>query len=120
LGKGEGKGAAVGICIDCIAKRWNRACHPVENGDRARLTTQTMRKYVPIFERITYSRHAEQRMHRRHIRRDLVELVLRIGEGMFDDEEQTWTYTLDPVSVVIVERDDAAHVVTVIRLRREA
>ena len=33
-------------------------------------------------------------------------------------EDGTWVYELGRVRVVIVDRDDAAHVVTVIRLRK--
>jgi hypothetical protein len=72
---------------------------------------------MPVSDAITYSRHALQRMRQRRISRDDVELVLRIGEGVPEDDG-TWTYQLDRLAVVIVEREGAAHVVTVMRMRK--
>lgn len=72
---------------------------------------------MPAFETITYSTHAEWRMRKRGFSRQDVELVLRIGDGYMQDDG-TWAYELGRVRVVIVDRDDAAHVITVIRLRK--
>lgn len=72
---------------------------------------------MPAYETITYSRHAERRMRTRGLSRWDVELALRIGDGQLEDDG-TWTYDLDRIRVVIVERGNTAHVVTVIRLRK--
>ena len=56
-------------------------------------------------------------MRKRSISRQDVELVLRIGEGHVEDDGK-WLYELGHIQVVIVERGAAAHVVTVIRLRK--
>jgi len=72
---------------------------------------------MPVFETITYSTHAEWRMCKRGFSRHDVELVLRIGDGYMQDDGG-WVYELGRVRVMIVDHDDAAHVVTVIRLRR--
>jgi len=72
---------------------------------------------MPVFETITCSAHAEWRMRKRGFSRHDVELVLRIEDGYMQDNG-TWAYELGRVRVVIVDNDDAAHVVTVIRLRK--
>ena len=46
----------------------------------------------------------------------MVEFVLRVGEGEYDEMDATWTYVLDRVAIVVAERGDAAHVVTVYRV----
>lgn len=74
---------------------------------------------MPEYEVITYSQHATQRMRQRRISRPEVALVLRIGEG-YPEDDGTWIYELGHIRVVIIERDNAAHVVTVIRLRKTA
>jgi hypothetical protein len=74
---------------------------------------------MPVYSEITYSAHAERRMRKRRVSRADVTLVLRIGDG-FPEEDGTWTYELGHIRVVIVERDTIAHVVTVIRLRKQA
>jgi hypothetical protein len=40
-----------------------------------------------------------------------------LGEG-YEDDDGTWVYELEHIRVVIEERGAAAHVVTVVRLRR--
>ena len=72
---------------------------------------------MPVFDVITFSKHAERRMMKRRISRHEAELTLRIGTG-FPEDDGTWIYELGQVRVVIVERGPAAHVVTVIQLRR--
>ena len=72
---------------------------------------------MPTFDRITYSGHAFARMRRRRISTDDVRLTPRVGEGYYDEEDDTWTYVLGHVAVVISERDDSAHVITVMRVR---
>lgn len=72
---------------------------------------------MPAYDEITYSDHAVRRMRKRRISRQDVELVLRIGDGVLDDDG-TWMYTLDRLTVVIVERGETAHVVTVMRMRK--
>jgi urease accessory protein UreE len=74
---------------------------------------------MPVYDEITYSDHARQRMRKRRIGRDDVELVLRIGDGRAE-EDGTWIYELDTLRVIVVERGTAAHVVTVIHLRSHA
>jgi len=68
------------------------------------------------FEHITYSEHAKRRMAQRRISQPMVEFVLRVGEGEYDEMDATWTYVLDRVAIVVAERGDAAHVVTVYRV----
>lgn len=74
---------------------------------------------TPVYDEITYSEHAVRRMRKRRITRVDVELVLRLGEG-FQEDDGTWLYELDQLIVVIVDRDVAAHVVTVMRKRRHS
>lgn len=74
---------------------------------------------MPEFRDITYSRHALRRMQQRRISRGEVALVLRIGEG-YADEDDSWIYELGKIRVVITERNDVAHVITVIRLRKQS
>ncbi len=71
---------------------------------------------MPVYEAITYSAHAVQRLRKRRIPREDVELVLRISEGTPEDDG-TIDYELDHIRVVIVERGAAGHVVTVMRMR---
>jgi peroxiredoxin len=74
---------------------------------------------MPVYNAITYSRHAEQRMRIRGLSRQDVELALRIGDG-FPEDDGTYVYELDRIRVVIVERGAVAHVVTVIKMRKHA
>lgn len=74
---------------------------------------------MPEYSEITYSRHARTRIAKRHIPESDVSLVLRIGDG-YPEDDGTWIYSLGHIRVVIVERDDTAHVVTVIRQRSES
>ena len=55
-------------------------------------------------------------MRRRRFPRQDVELVLRVGEGV-EEDDGTWVYELGNIRVVIVERGTTAHVVTIVRLR---
>ena len=73
---------------------------------------------MPIYTAITYSWHAQRQMQRRRVHDTDVALVLRVGEGYPNDEEEAWIYEFGTLRVVVVERGDIAHVVTVIRLRK--
>ena len=55
-------------------------------------------------------------MLQRRVSQPMVEFVLRVGEGEYDEDDATWTYVLDRVAVVVAERGDTAHVVTVYRV----
>ncbi len=56
-------------------------------------------------------------MRKRRISPEDVELVLRAGDGFLEDDG-TWRYELDRLAVVIVEREDDARIVTVMRMRK--
>jgi hypothetical protein len=56
---------------------------------------------MPQYSAITYSGHAEQRMRRRRLSRQDVELVLRIGEWV-EEDDGSWLYDLGNIRVVIV------------------
>lgn len=71
---------------------------------------------MPVFDAITYTRHARERMDERRIRREDVELTLRTGEGR-PGRHDTWIYESGRYRVVIAEEDGTALVLTVIRLR---
>jgi hypothetical protein len=71
---------------------------------------------VPLFEHITYTQHASDRMVERGISRDDVELMLRIGEGR-PGKRGIWLYELGAWRVVTMEADGSARIITVIRLR---
>lgn len=70
---------------------------------------------MPSYDAITYSWHAVQRMKQRRITAQDVELILRIGEGQYDEDDGTWTYTLGTLAVVIVDWDATVHVITAMR-----
>jgi len=71
---------------------------------------------MPVFDAITYTRHARERMDERRIRREDVEFTLRTGEGRLGRHD-TWIYESGRYRVVIAEEDGTALVLTVIRLR---
>jgi hypothetical protein len=55
-------------------------------------------------------------MDERGIRRDDVELTLRIGEGR-PGKRGTWVDELGALRIITVESNDSARVITVLRLR---
>lgn len=69
---------------------------------------------MPLFENITFTRHAERRMRERRIRRAEVEFVLLNGEGRAG-EQNDWIFELGKYRIVIVEEGASARVLTVIR-----
>lgn len=71
---------------------------------------------MPVYTGITFSWHAVQRMRKRRITARDVELALRIGEG-HPAHDQTWSYELGSLRVIVAELGTHAHIVTVIRLR---
>ncbi len=72
---------------------------------------------MPEFERISYTLHALEQMQGRRISEDDVLLALRHGDASFDFVDQQWLIELGHIRVVVVEYDDEARIVTVIRLR---
>lgn len=72
---------------------------------------------VPEFERISFTRHALAQMRGRRISESDVLLALRHGEAVFDIIDQQWLVELGYIRVVVVEYDDDARIVTVVRLR---
>jgi hypothetical protein len=71
---------------------------------------------LPVFDEITYTPHARERMEERRIRREDVEFTLRTGEGR-PGKHGTWVYESGRYRVVVTEDHGAARVLTVIRLR---
>lgn len=70
---------------------------------------------MPEFERISFTRHALAQMRGRRISESDVLLALRHGEAVFDIIDQQWLVELGHIRVV--EYDDDARIVTVVRLR---
>lgn len=69
---------------------------------------------MPIFDKITYTKHAERRMRERRITREDVEFALRNGEGR-PGEQDDWVFEVGRHRIVIVESENTARVLTVIR-----
>lgn len=72
------------------------------------------------FSRITYSNLADERLRRRKISRNDVELAINHGEG-FEDEDGNLVLELSLdndriLRVIVRETDDHVHVVTAMRL----
>ena len=71
---------------------------------------------MPVYESIEYTPHALTRMKDRRITKADVELTLRLGEGR-PARRDKWFFELGHIRVVVVEFEQSARVVTVIRLR---
>lgn len=71
---------------------------------------------MPVFDEITYTQHARERMTERRIRREDVEFTLRTGDGR-PGRHGTWIYESGRYRIVIAEEGDTARVLTVVRLR---
>ncbi|HWK80136.1 MAG TPA: DUF4258 domain-containing protein [Thermomicrobiales bacterium] len=71
---------------------------------------------MPIFDKIVYTIHAQERMAERRIRHDDVEFALRHGEGR-PGKSGSWIIESGRYRIVIVEEGTTARVLTVVRLR---
>ncbi len=73
---------------------------------------------MPIFDRITFSVHALERMQERGISQDDVRFALDHGEAAVE-EDGIWYVELGTLCVAFAERDnDTGHVVTVFHRRK--
>jgi hypothetical protein len=71
---------------------------------------------MPVYDKITYTQHARERVDERRIHREDVEYTLRTGEGR-PGKHDSWIYESGRYRVVVTEDDGTALVLTVVRLR---
>lgn len=71
---------------------------------------------MPVFDRIDYTQHAQERMQERRIQTADVEFTLRTGEGR-PGKLDSWIYESGRYRVIVKETGSTALVLTVVRLK---